>query len=94
MRKRLPALALLVIASLLFAQEDMNNAAVIKLLKAGYCSSICTATARHRWNPGRHWMPCSARWEYPQSTSAQRGGASRAVPVRAGRYHRARAADR
>ncbi len=35
MRKRLPALALLAIASLLLAQEDMNNAAVIKLLKVG-----------------------------------------------------------
>ncbi len=44
MRKRLPALALLAIASLLFAQEDMNNAAVIKLLKAGLSDDLIVAT--------------------------------------------------
>ncbi len=44
MRKRLPALALLAIASLLFAQEDMNNAAVIKLLKAGLSDDLIVNT--------------------------------------------------
>jgi hypothetical protein len=44
MRKRLPALALLAISSLLFAQQDMNNAAVIKLLKAGLSDDLIVTT--------------------------------------------------
>ncbi|MDR3755059.1 MAG: hypothetical protein P4K93_16525 [Terracidiphilus sp.] len=44
MRKRLPALALLAISSLLFAQQEMNNAAVIKLLKAGLSDDLIVTT--------------------------------------------------
>jgi hypothetical protein len=44
MRKRLPALALLAISSLIFAQQDMNNAAVIKLLKAGLSDDLIVTT--------------------------------------------------
>jgi len=44
MRKRLPALALLAISSLLFAQEELNNAAVIKLLKAGLSDDLIVTT--------------------------------------------------
>jgi hypothetical protein len=49
MRKRLPALALLAISSLisayqLFAQQDMNNAAVIKLLKARLSDDLIVTT--------------------------------------------------
>jgi hypothetical protein len=44
MRKRLPALALLTISSLLFAQQEMNNAAVIKLLKAGLSDDLIVTT--------------------------------------------------
>jgi hypothetical protein len=44
MRKRLPALALLAISSFLFAQQEMNNAAVIKLLKAGLSDDLIVTT--------------------------------------------------
>jgi hypothetical protein len=44
MRKRLPALALLAISSLIFAQQEMNNAAVIKLLKAGLSDDLIVTT--------------------------------------------------
>jgi hypothetical protein len=44
MRKTLPALALLAISSLLFAQQDMDNAAVIKLLKAGLSDDLIVTT--------------------------------------------------
>lgn len=49
MRKKLPALALLAISSLifthqLFAQQDMDNAAVIKLLKAGLSDDLIVTT--------------------------------------------------
>jgi hypothetical protein len=49
MRKRLPFLAMLAISSLvlaqqLFAQQDMNNAAVIKLLKAGLSDDLIVTT--------------------------------------------------
>jgi hypothetical protein len=44
MRKRLPALALLAISSLLLAQQEMNNAAVIKLLKAGLSDDLIVTT--------------------------------------------------
>ena len=52
MRKRLPALALLAIASLLFAQEDMNNAAVIKLLKAGLSDDLIASIINA--SPGKY----------------------------------------
>ncbi len=44
MRNRLPALALLAISPLLFAQQEMNNAAVIKLLKAGLSDDLIVTT--------------------------------------------------
>ena len=44
MRKRLPALALLAISPLIFAQQEMNNAAVIKLLKAGLSDDLIVTT--------------------------------------------------
>ena len=44
MRKRLPALALLAISSFLCAQQEMNNAAVIKLLKAGLSDDLIVTT--------------------------------------------------
>ena len=44
MRKILPALILLAISPLLFAQEEMNNAAVIKLLKAGLSDDLIVNT--------------------------------------------------
>jgi hypothetical protein len=44
MRKTLPVLALLVISSLIFAQQEMNNAAVIKLLKAGLSDDLIVTT--------------------------------------------------
>jgi hypothetical protein len=44
MRKRLPALALLAVSSLIFAQQEMNNAAVIKLLKAGLSDDLIVTT--------------------------------------------------
>ena len=44
MRKILPALILLAISPLLFAQQEMNNAAVIKLLKAGLSDDLIVTT--------------------------------------------------
>ena len=44
MRKRLPALAMLAISPLLFAQQEMNNDAVIKLLKAGLSDDLIVTT--------------------------------------------------
>ena len=44
MRNRLPALALLAISSLIFAQQEMNNDAVIKLLKAGLSDDLIVTT--------------------------------------------------
>ncbi|MGD0347656.1 MAG: hypothetical protein ABSA85_12910 [Terracidiphilus sp.] len=44
MRKRLPALAVLAIASLIFAQQELNNDAVIKLLKAGLSDDLIVTT--------------------------------------------------
>jgi hypothetical protein len=44
MRKRLPALALLAISPLIFAQQEMNNDAVIKLLKAGLSDDLIVTT--------------------------------------------------
>jgi len=52
MRKRLPALALLAISSLLFAQQDMDNAAVIKLLKAGLSDDLIVTTIEA--SPGKY----------------------------------------
>ncbi len=52
MRKRLPALALLAISSLLFAQQDMNNDAVIKLLKAGLSDDLIVTTINA--SPGKY----------------------------------------
>lgn len=52
MRKRLPALALLAISALLFAQEVMDNAAVIKLLKAGLSDDLIVTTINA--SPGKY----------------------------------------
>jgi hypothetical protein len=52
MRKRLPALALLAIASSLFAQEVLDNAAVIKLLKAGLSDDLIVTTVEA--SPGKY----------------------------------------
>jgi hypothetical protein len=52
MRKSLPALALLAISPLLFAQQEMNNAAVIKLLKAGLSDDLIVTTIEA--SPGKY----------------------------------------
>jgi hypothetical protein len=52
MRNRLPALALLAISSLLFAQEVMNNDSVIKLLKAGLSDDLIVNTINA--SPGKY----------------------------------------
>ena len=44
MGNRLLALALLALSPLLFAQQEMNNAAVIKLLKAGLSDDLIVTT--------------------------------------------------
>jgi hypothetical protein len=46
------ALALLAIGSLLFAQQDMDNAAVIKLLKAGLSDDLIVTTIEA--SPGKY----------------------------------------
>jgi hypothetical protein len=52
MRKRLPALALLAISSFIFAQQEMDNAAVIKLLKAGLSDDLIVTTIEA--SPGKY----------------------------------------
>jgi hypothetical protein len=52
MRKKLPALALLAISPLLFAQQEMNNDAVIKLLKAGLSDDLIVTTINA--SPGKY----------------------------------------
>jgi len=58
MRKRLPALALLAIPSLIFAQQEMNNDAVIKLLKAGLSDDLIVTTIDA--SPGKYDLSADA----------------------------------
>jgi len=58
MRKRLPALALLAISPLIFAQQEMNNDAVIKLLKAGLSDDLIVTTINA--SPGKFDLSADA----------------------------------
>ncbi len=58
MRKRLPALALLAISPLIFAQQEMNNDAVIKLLKAGLSDDLIVTTIDA--SPGKYDLSADA----------------------------------
>ena len=80
MRKRLPALALLAIASLLFAQEDMNNAAVIKLLKAGLSDDLIVNTIDA--SPGKYDTSADALDALQERGRRQQSDFGRADEVR------------
>jgi hypothetical protein len=58
MRKSLPALALLAISPLIFAQQEMNNDAVIKLLKAGLSDDLIVTTINA--SPGKYDLSADA----------------------------------
>lgn len=58
MRKKLPALALLAISPLIFAQQEMNNDAVIKLLKAGLSDDLIVTTINA--SPGKYDLSADA----------------------------------
>jgi len=58
MHKRLPALALLAISPLIFAQQEMNNDAVIKLLKAGLSDDLIVTTINA--SPGKYDLSADA----------------------------------